>query len=169
MIGRVLALVGGLTTAGVSAQFPEFSQQYLQRLGGAVQALDEVVAEFDGSAAKLSLTRFQALEQMQGTAFVQARRADMEALFLRHARLTADYQQMRAAGPFMRLYHTRRMGDRELLRGTWGDFVPALPLSFAGAVFAGAGLVLGWAMVRLVLGALAQVFRRKPQSAKAAD
>ena len=93
----------------------------------------------------------------------------MEALFLRHARLTADYQQMRAAGPFMRLYHTRRMGDRELLRGTWGDFVPALPLSFAGAVFAGAGLVLGWAMVRLVLGALAQVFRRKPQSAKAAD
>ena len=163
---RILVLVISLFGAGAFAQFPEFSQQYLQRLGGAVQALDEVVGDFDTSAQKLGLTRFQALEQMQGTAFVEARKADMERVFLRHATLSADYAAMREAGPFMRVYHARRMGDPELLRGTAGDFVPALPLSFAGAVFAGVGLVLGWLAARLLLVLLGGFFRRKtPQAA----
>ena len=163
---RILVLVISLFGAGAFAQFPEFSQQYLQRLGGAVQALDEVVGDFDASAQKLGLTRFQALEQMQGTAFVEARKADMERVFLRHATLSADYAAMREAGPFMRVYHARRMGDPELLRGTAGDFVPALPLSFAGAVFAGVGLVLGWLAARLLLVLLSGFFRRKtPQAA----
>ena len=163
---RILVLVISLFGAGAFAQFPEFSQQYLQRLGGAVQALDEVLGDFDASAQKLGLTRFQALEQMQGTAFVEAQKADMERVFLRHATLSADYAAMREAGPFMRVYHARRMGDPELLRGTAGDFVPALPLSFAGAVFAGVGLVLGWLAARLLLVLLSGFFRRKtPQAA----
>ena len=163
---RILVLVISLFGAGAFAQFPEFSQQYLQRIGGAVQALDEVVADFDASAQKLGLTRFQALEQMQGTAFVEAQKADMERVFLRHATLSADYAAMREAGPFMRVYHARRMGDPELLRGTAGDFVPALPLSFAGAVFAGVGLVLGWLAARLLPVLLSGFFRRKtPQAA----
>ncbi|NBR89761.1 MAG: DUF2937 family protein [Rhodobacteraceae bacterium] len=163
---RVLVLVISLFGAGTFAQFPEFSQQYLQRLGGAVQALDEVVGDFDASAETLGLTRFQALEQMQGTAFVAARKADMERVFLRHARLSSDYAAMREAGPFMRVYHARRMGDPELLRGTAGDFVPALPLSFAGAVFASVGLLLGWLAARVLLGVLGGLFRRKtPQVA----
>ena len=163
---RILVLVISLFGAGAFAQFPEFSQQYLQRLGGAVQALDEVVGDFDVLAQKLGLTRFQALEQMQGTAFVEAQKADMERVFLRHATLSADYAAMREAGPFMRVYHARRTGDPELLRGTAGDFVPALPLSFAGAVFAGVGLVLGWLAARLLLVLLSGFFRRKtPQAA----
>ena len=158
---RILVLVISLFGAGAFAQFPEFSQQYLQRIGGAVQALDEVVADFDASAQKLGLTRFQALEQMQDTAFVEARKADMERVFLRHAKLSEDYAAMREAGPFMRVYHARRMGDPELLRGTAGDFVPALPLSFAGAVFAGVGLLLGWLAARVFLGLLGGLFRQK--------
>lgn len=40
MIGRVLALAGGLSGAVGLSQFPEFSQQYLQRLAGQVDALN---------------------------------------------------------------------------------------------------------------------------------
>ena len=36
MILRVLAVAAGLAGAGTLSQFPEFSQQYVQRLGGAV-------------------------------------------------------------------------------------------------------------------------------------
>ncbi len=160
MIGRVLTLAGGLAGAGTLAQFPEFSQQYLQRLGGAVQALDQVVADFDASAADLGLNRYQALDQMQGTPFVEKRRVDMETTFARHARLTGDLTALRDTGPFMRVYHAGRMGDRDLLRGTWGDFKPALPLTFEGAVFAGSGLVMGGLAVALMLGAWRGMRRR---------
>ena len=164
MFGRVLILAGGLAGAGTAAQFPEFSQQYLQRLGGAVQALDGVVADFDASAARLGLTRFQALDQMEGTDFIRARRADMEATFLRHAHLSGAYRDLRDAGPFMRLYHAGHMGDPELLRGTWQDFQPALPIGIAGIVFAGVGFVLG-AGATWGLGAMLRAARRRPLSA----
>lgn len=160
MIGRVLALAGGLAGAGATAQFPEFSQQYLQRLGGAVQALDQVLEDFDASASALGLNRYQALDQMQGTPFVDKRRVDMEATFARHARLAADLAALRDAGPFMRVYHANRMADRDLLRGTWGDFKPALPLTFEGAVFAGAGFVLGGMAVAVLLGSWRAMRRR---------
>ncbi|MEC7965452.1 MAG: DUF2937 family protein, partial [Pseudomonadota bacterium] len=50
MIVRTLTLIAGLSGAAVTAQFPEFSQQYAQRLGGAVDELTAVVADFDASA-----------------------------------------------------------------------------------------------------------------------
>ena len=61
MIIRALTLVGSLIAGAGASQFPEFSQQYAQRLGGAVGALSEVVADFDASAVAEGLTRPQAL------------------------------------------------------------------------------------------------------------
>ena len=45
MILRALTLAAGLTGAAGASQFPEFSQQYVQRLGGAVDELTRFVAE----------------------------------------------------------------------------------------------------------------------------
>ncbi|WP_254684706.1 DUF2937 family protein [Sulfitobacter sp. JL08] len=87
MITRTLVLAGGVASAATLSQFPEYAQQYTQRLGGAVDALGQVVADFDASAAAEGLTREQALAQMTGTAFVERRRDDMQRSFARHARL----------------------------------------------------------------------------------
>ena len=46
MIIRAITLAGGLAVGAGASQFPEFSQQYAQRLGGAVDALGEVVRGF---------------------------------------------------------------------------------------------------------------------------
>ena len=43
MILRTMALAAGLTGAATLSQFPEFSQQYTQRLGGAVDELSAIV------------------------------------------------------------------------------------------------------------------------------
>ncbi len=77
MILRALTLAGGVAGAAVTSQFPEYSQQYLQRLGGAVDALHEVVADFDASAQAVGLSRSDALAQMTGTAFMERRRAEI--------------------------------------------------------------------------------------------
>ena len=54
---KFLAIAGGLAGAAGLSQYPEFSQQYTQRLGGQVDALSEVVADFEASAMRSGLTR----------------------------------------------------------------------------------------------------------------
>ena len=50
----------------------------------------KLVADFDTSAAASDMTRTEALAQIQGRAFLKARRADMQRIFARHAKLTQD-------------------------------------------------------------------------------
>ena len=140
---RTIILACGFAGALGAAQFPAYSQQYMQRLGGAVQALEGVVVDFDKSAAVLGLSRQEALGQMQGTAFVEARRADMQATFVRYETLRADLAALEGLGPFMRAYHAHHMTDRKLARGAWQSFEPALPLSLASLLFALGGFAVG--------------------------
>ncbi|QCO54473.1 DUF2937 family protein [Pseudorhodobacter turbinis] len=151
MIVRALALAGGISGAAALSQYPEFSQQYIQRLGGQVDALTLMVDEFDRSASANGLTRRAALDQMQGTPFLTARKADMERAFDRQARLSQNLTFLRLATPLERITMPHRMADRDTIRATWADFRPALPLTVAGAVAAALGFLGGWGAVRLLL------------------
>jgi hypothetical protein len=161
MILRALTLVGGLAGAATTSQFPEFSQQYAQRLGGAVDALAEVVADFDASALAVGLDREGALAQMQGTAFLERRSGDMTATFARYDRLQADLTALDGQGPFMRAYHLPRFSDRDIAQAAWSAYQPALPLNFAGMTFGGVGFLLGALVCGLVVRLLAWPFRRR--------
>lgn len=161
MILRALTLAGGLAGAATTAQFPEFSQQYMQRLGGAVDALGEVVADFDASAAASGLSRQAALEQLQGTAFLDRRRADMTRTVVRYAQLSHDLRVLEGQGPFTRAYHARRFTDPEIAKAAWQVFQPAIPVNFAGLSFAGVGFFLGLMVVSLLVAILRWPFRRR--------
>ena len=161
MLIRTLTLVGGLAGAGTLAQFPEFSQQYTQRLGGAVEALGEVVADFDASAQAEGLTRAQALAEMTGGDFVERRQADMQRTFERHAYLQSAQQALQDAGPFMRAYHVGKLTDTELMGQTADIFKPAVPVTFEGLVFAALGFLAGLGAVSLILRVMTAPFRRR--------
>lgn len=161
MILRTLALAGGIAGGVATSQFPEFSQQYLQRLGGAVDALGEVVADFDASASASNLSRAQALEDMQGTAFLERRSADMTRSIARFERLSDDLVVLEGQGPFMRAYNATRFTDAEIAQAAWDVYKPALPVSFVGFSFAGVGFVLGSIGVGFILSLLRAPFRRR--------
>lgn len=161
MIVRTLALAAGIGGAAALSQFPEFSQQYVQRLGGAVDELSRVADDFDASAHAEGLSRAQALEQMQGTEFVARRRADMERSFLRLERLQSDLQMLRGHGPFMRAYRVGRLSDRDIVARTWDDFAPAVPLTLAGAIFAALGFVAGWGGLRAIMALIRRITLRR--------
>lgn len=165
MIVRVITLVAGILSGATASQFPEFSQQYTQRLGGAVDALGEVVADFDASAAAAGLDRGAALEQMQGTAFLDSRRADMSRTFLRYDRLREDLTVLESAGPFMRAYHATRMTDSDVARAAMDTFEPAVPLGMAGLVFAGTGFFAGVLAIWVAIRLLVWPFRRRRNAA----
>lgn len=162
MIGKVLALAGGVAGAAACSQYPEFSQQYMQRLAGQVDALTAIVSDFDRSAGANGLTRDEALAQLQGTGFLAARRADMQNAFTRQERLTKDLTFLRLATPMERMVMPQRLADPETFRATWADFRPAVPLSVEGGVAAGLGFLGGWAVVAGVLGLMLWPFRRYP-------
>ena len=161
MFIRMTVLVVALSGALGAAQFPAYSQQYMQRLGGAVDALSQVVADFDASAATLGLTRDEALAQMQGTGFVERRRADMQRTFARHAELSADLAALKGHGPFMRAYLSSHLMDADIALGAWEDFRPALPLSFASILFA----LAGFGVSAVAASALISALRPRKRSA----
>jgi hypothetical protein len=161
MILRALTLAGGLAGAAATSQFPEFSQQYIQRLGGAVDALGEVVGDFDTSAQAVGLSRDAALVQMQGTEFLDRRRTDMTATIARYERLTADLSALEGEGPFMRAYHLPRITDSQIATAAWEVYQPAVPLNFVGIIFAGVGFLLGGTALGVLLKMLRWPLRRK--------
>lgn len=165
MILRAITLAAGLAGGFGAAQFPAYSQQYMQRLGGAVDALHQVVTDFDASAHAEGMTRQAALAQMQGTAFVERRRADMDRTIQRYESLQSDLVALEGQGPFMRAYHAGRLTDAEIAGRAWQAFQPAFPLTLATGLFAVFGFAIAAAGVRLCLMALRRAFRRKPMPA----
>ena len=161
MIIRAITLAGGLAVGAGASQFPEFSQQYAQRLGGAVDALGEVVADFDRSAAAEGLTRDQALVQMTGADFIERRRVDMERTFDRHTVLSEDLKLLTDAGPFMRAYHGARFTDGDVAKAAWDAYEPAVLLNLTGAIFASFGFFAGLFSIGGLLAVLRWSFRRR--------
>lgn len=154
---RIVTLVCGVLGAVSLSQFPEFSQQYLQRLAGAVDELTGVVADFDSSAQGVGLTREDALAALNDGAFQQARQADMRATIARSERLSADLASLRDAPVWARALQPHRFMDVDIAQAAWGDFKPAMPVTFEGGAFAAVGFVLGmfvFAPLRWVLGRL---------------
>ncbi|MFL4471989.1 DUF2937 family protein [Tateyamaria armeniaca] len=165
MILRAFMLATGVLGGASASQFPEFAQQYTQRLGGAVDALGKVVADFDASAADAGLSREAALSQMQGTDFLDARRRDMTRTFARYDTLREDLVVLEKSGPFMRAYHAARMTDEDVARAALEAYKPAVPLDMAGVSFAGAGFLAGLVAFWAALKILAWPFRRSPRRA----
>ena len=161
MIVRAITLAGGLAVGAGTSQFPEFSQQYAQRLGGAVDALSEVIADFDTSAVAEGLSRSEALVQMTGADFIERRRTDMERIFDSHAILTEDLKLLAEAGPFMRAYYVARFTDGDVTSAAWDAFQPAVPLNLTGAIFASFGFLVGLITTSSLLAVIRWPFRRR--------
>lgn len=165
MILRAMTLATGLAGGLGAAQFPAYSQQYIQRLGGAVDALQQVVVDFDTSATAEGLTRDAALAEMQGTAFVERRRADMIRAIERYDTLRLDLETLQGEGPFMRAYHANRLTDVEIATRAWQAFQPAFPLSFATLLFAAFGFGVAICAFQALLAVLRLLFGRKAMRA----
>ncbi len=148
MIRRALILSASLTAGIAASQWPEFTQQYLQRLGGTVDALGVVVADFDATAAASGLSREHALSQMTGTAFLERRQSDMARTIARFERLSVDLARLEAAPALRRTMLLRSYRDGETFRAAASVFRPAVPVTFDGGVFGLLGFLAGGAVGR---------------------
>ena len=141
------------------SQLPEFSQQYLQRLGGQVDELTRQVKDFDQTALADGMGREEMLQAMAETPLVASQEPMWRRTFARHARLSENLIILRTASPIERLAMPHRMADPATVQAVWDDFTPAMPLSVAGVASAGTGFVGGWAAFTALLALLIWPFR----------
>ncbi|WP_029059492.1 DUF2937 family protein [Stappia stellulata] len=171
MIFRTLVLGVAVVSGATTSQLPEFAQQYRQRMGGAIDALSQVVSDFREDAARNGLSAQEAIERLSSAQdpLVALRGQRMEQSIDRLAVLTRQRAALQQAGPFARLGILASDIDPQLASATYDDFEPAVPVTMEGAVAAGGGFlaaVLGLGIAGRVSGRLTRRMRRRG-SAKA--
>ncbi|MEO1398860.1 MAG: DUF2937 family protein [Pseudomonadota bacterium] len=160
MILRTLALLGGLTGAFGASQYPEFYQQYYQRLSGAVDELRVISSAFDTSARLAGKTREEALRDIRGTQVADDMRETIADSLVRYDRLSRDLAVLESAPVGQRLVQPWRMRDTKLVQRTWEAYEPGVPVTTEGFLATGTGFLIGWAVIAGVLSLLLSPFRR---------
>ena len=166
MFGRTLSFATALCTALATSQLPEFTQQYSQRLGGAIDELTRQVQQFDRDWKAVSVAdRTSAIARLVSShdELVRRRGVAMEGDIARLETLQAQQAKMAVAGPLGRIKVFLSDPDPAVAAATWDTYQPAVPATSEGAISGGAGLVLGGGIAAL----FGRLFRRRPGFAEA--
>jgi hypothetical protein len=159
MFRRTLSIAIALCGALAASQLPEFTQQYSQRLGGAIDELTRVVQRFDADSVAVGEKRQGALKRLADSPDELARRQS-GAMLINIARLDAlqaQQAEMATAGPLGRIQAFLSDPDPDLAAATWKSFQPGVPTTGEGAATGGAGFLVGGGL----MSALGRLFRRR--------
>jgi hypothetical protein len=161
MIRRTLSLAIALLSALTFSQLPEFTQQYTQRLGGAIDELTRVVQRFDADSVAVGEDRKSALARLARAPDELARRqsAAMATNIARLDALQAQQAEMAIAGPFGRIEAFLSDPDPKIAKATWNSFEPGVPATGEGVASGGAGFLLGGGLTSMI----GRAFRRRPR------
>ena len=143
---RMVAAIGGIALGVVLSQFPEYAQQYTQRLGGAVDELRIITTDFDRTATESGLDREAALARYNASNddFLAGRGTSMTGTFQRYEQLSATLARIEGAGPMERLQLLPAYLDSDIGQRTLQNYRPAVPVTMEGILYAGAGLIIGY-------------------------
>ncbi len=165
MIIRALTLTGALAGGAGLSQFPEYSQQYQQRLAGAVDEMRTVVAQFDDSLAAVGKTRAQVFADTPASDLEAQLLDDGKSNIARLAFLETALSKVRNASIMDQFLAAPTVTDGQVAKAAWNDFKPAIPVTVVGLAFAGIGFIGGWVLCAVILGLLgwagAALWRRR--------
>jgi len=152
MFLRYLAFVVALATGVFTSQLPEFAQQYRQRLGGAIDELNRMLADFDADAARLNLTREQAIARMKTNTddLVRWQGQRIQESRARVVQLEQQLKDFASAGSLVRIGVLLRDFDPDVARRATHSYEPGVPVTGEGAVTTVFGAIVGWIFARLL-------------------
>ncbi len=162
MISRIFYL--GVAAAGGSAtsQFPEYFQQYLQRLGGHVdQAVIQAKRIQDAAAAEKLPLQDYLNSFLSSEVPAHRRQGDILVQELNDAeRLTGSLESLMQAAVWQRPFLMASHGEPDILHAAATAYQPAVPITPEGFVYAGIGAALALILLR-TLRSVPSLFRRK--------
>ncbi len=145
MILRRLALFIAMLFGVGATQVPEFVEQYRQRLGGAIDELAAIVANFDSRSGQHGLTEAQGIDRLRTNSdpIAKGEGHQMEENVQRLQTLREAQTAFRSEGPVARLGTFVTHYDQRIARGAWSDFEPAVPTSPEAFVIGLLGFLIG--------------------------
>ena len=163
MSALLIRVVAAVFSGFLFSQASEFTQQYLQRLGGAVDALAAVVQRFDASALAEGLSRQSAVAHLSRSqdAFVVRQGMDAATTIARYDDLQARYRDLTQSAPLLRPFVALSEPEWTVVQRTFEDFRPALPVTADGLFLTIGGFAGGWAGGAGAAGAHGMARRRR--------
>jgi hypothetical protein len=164
LVRRVLVILIVASCAVLFSQAQEFAQQYRQRLAGAIDELTTIIQTFDEQANHAGLDRQTALNvyARSNEDFLRQQGDVMRRSFARYQSLSDQLEDLSVASPILRPLMVARQPDHRIVANVWRDFVPGLPVSVAGLVWCGFGMLIGaiiLAMFGILVGMAGRVGR----------
>ncbi len=139
-------IIAGIIVALMLSQFPEFYQQYRQRLGGTLDELNRQVQALDERAANVQMTRYNYVRHLTSNPDTATKQ---EGEHLTHL-LTRQYDvdvaikdldDAKVQEIFIKvIFHL----DIKTAEATARDYKPALPLSIEGGLYTLIGFLFGY-------------------------
>jgi len=169
MFLRRFAIAMGLLFALLGSQWPEFSQQYRQRLGGALDELTRSLDAFGADAAAQSMTPDDALKRLADNPdpLAKARAEAVREDIARKQRDSDALAAMKEAGPFARLGVMARDFDPEVAAGAYQAYEPAVPLGKEGWIVGLVGFAVGWFLTHATAWPVRRRWARRRELARA--
>jgi hypothetical protein len=156
-------LLFGLIGAVLLSQFPEFFQQYVQRLGG---RLDEVAAQVQALDRRAGEAGKSTPDYIRGFLFhaepdVRREGLALQALVQRRVALADAYEALQGPDRWWRAGRFAEHFDWDIASSTFDAYRPAVPVTAEAGVYAGAGFGSAAILFLALSGALSGLFRRR--------
>lgn len=170
MIKKIIILCVGLTCAAGAAQAPEFTQQYLQKLGGWVDSYNDRVARLDLRAGQFDMTRPQYIAALEASADPKVRNeaANIATWPVYLERFSEMQNLLRTSSswmkPFRLLQNYFDPTFSPIVKATFAEYKAAAPINGEGVAFGGAGFIVGWILTGIggaLLRAPMKMIRRR--------
>jgi hypothetical protein len=139
LLDRALCVTGAI----IFSQFPEFMQQYLQRLGGHLGEARRQLQQFQQAATQSGLTLDRLIGQTSANADPSVAKLGgvMTAAIARVDTLETAQSAIQHASLWNRPFVFLRYLDPSIAQATWTIFKPAVPTTVEGFVYALAGML----------------------------
>lgn len=144
-----LCVVAG---AFIFSQFPQFMQQYTQRLAGHVEALQKLLHQLRQIASFSHKTLEQYIQKFKDSTDTDfSQQADfMQGILNRWQELNQALDHLTQSSIWLRPYYFLKDLQTDIAKSTFASFQPGFNLSMEGLCYAGAGMIFGWALYQAI-------------------
>jgi uncharacterized membrane protein len=163
LVDRLLCVLGAV----LFSQGPEFMQQYLQRLGGHLHEAQRQLGLFRDAASRsgATLEEFIAQTRTNPNAAVAQLSSVMHDAIERTASLQTAHDALAHSSLWAKPFIFIRHLDPDIARATWAAYLPAVPTTVEGLLYAVTGMLCCLVVYHLAIRTLLGLFFRKPTQA----
>lgn len=161
-IGSLIDRLSIVAGAFIGSQVPQFMQQYTQRLAGHVDSLQKLLNQLHQMASFSQKTLNQYIQKFKDSADPDfMRQGDfMQGIVTRWEGLHQALEHLMKSPFWLRPYYFVKDLQPDIARATFDSYQPGFNLTIEGLCYAGGGMILGWALFRMISKIMSFGYRR---------